>query len=75
MWAKGELSFTDDGTMVYCSARQDMAVVPGAPKGLYIATFNAEAGNWNTPVNMGLAVNAAPNTDSNPLRLGDDREP
>ena len=27
IWAEGELSFADDGTMVYCSARQDMAVV------------------------------------------------
>ena len=25
MWAEGELSFAADGTMVYCSARQDMA--------------------------------------------------
>ena len=42
MWAEGELSFAADGTMVYCSARQDMAVAPGDPKDLYIATFNAE---------------------------------
>ena len=32
MWAEGELSFAADGTMVYCSARQDMAVAPGDPK-------------------------------------------
>ena len=31
MWAEGELSFAADGTMVYCSARQDMAVAPGDP--------------------------------------------
>lgn len=75
MWAEGELSFADDGTMVYCSAREDMAVAPGDPKDLYIATFNEETGSWNTPVNMGLPVNAAPATDVDPLRLGDDREP
>lgn len=75
MWAEGELSFADDGTMVYCSAREDMAVAPGDPKDLYIATFNAETGGWNTPVNMGLPINAAPATDVDPLRLGDDREP
>ncbi|PCH62785.1 MAG: hypothetical protein COC19_02360 [SAR86 cluster bacterium] len=75
LWAEGELSFADDGTMVYCSAREDMAVAPGDPKDLYIATFNAETGSWNTPVNMGLPVNAAPATGTDPLRLGDDREP
>ena len=75
MWAEGELSFAADGTMVYCSARQDMAVAPGDPKDLYIATFNADTGSWNTPVNMGIPVNAAPATDVDPLRLGDDREP
>ena len=63
MWAEGELSFADDGTMVYCSARQDMAVAPGDPKDLYIATFNSDTGTWNTPVNMGIPVNAAPATD------------
>ena len=45
MWAEGELSFADDGTMVYCSARQDMAVAPGDPKDLYIATFNEQTGS------------------------------
>lgn len=75
MWAEGELSFADDGTMVYCSAREDMAVAPGDPKDLYIATFNAETGSWNTPVNMGIPINAAPATNVDPLRAGDDREP
>lgn len=75
MWAEGELSFADDGTMVYCSAREDLAVAPGDPKDLYIATFNQETGSWNTPMNMGLSVNAAPAADVDPLRLGDDREP
>jgi hypothetical protein len=75
MWAEGELSFADDGTMVYCSAREDMAVAPGDPKDLYIATFNEETGGWNTPVNMGLPINATPATNVDPLRLGDDREP
>lgn len=75
MWAEGELSFAADGTMVYCSAREDMAVAPGDPKDLYIATFNADTGSWNTPVNMGIPVNAAPATDVDPLRRGDDREP
>lgn len=75
MWAEGELSFADDGTMVYCSAREDLAVAPGDPKDLYIATFNQDTGSWNTPVNMGIPVNAAPATDIDPLRLGDDREP
>ena len=75
MWAEGELSFADDGTMVYCSARQDMAVAEGDPKDLYIATFNPESGSWNTPVNMGIPVNQPPHTDINPLRKGDDREP
>ena len=54
MWAEGELSFADDGTMVYCSARQDMAVADGDPKDLYIANFNPESGTWDTPVNMGI---------------------
>ena len=75
MWAEGELSFAEDGTMVYCSARQDMAVADCDPKDLYIATFNAETGSWNEPVNMGIPVNAAPATDVDPLRKGDDREP
>lgn len=75
MWAEGELSFADDGTMVYCSAREDMAVAPGDPKDLYIATFDAETGSWNTPVNMGIPINAAPATNVDPLRAGDDREP
>jgi hypothetical protein len=75
MWAEGELSFAADGTMVYCSARQDMAVAPGDPKDLYIATFNEGTGGWNTPVNMGIPINAAPATSVDPLRLGDDREP
>ncbi|MBM88688.1 MAG: hypothetical protein CMQ41_09955 [Gammaproteobacteria bacterium] len=75
MWAEGELSFADDGTMVYCSSRQDMAVAEGDPKDLYIASFNEETGSWNTPVNMGIPVNAAPATDFHPLRAGDDREP
>ena len=75
MWAEGELSFADDGTMVYCSARQDMAVAQGDPKDLYISTFSPETGSWNTPVNMGIPVNQPPHTDINPLRKGDDREP
>lgn len=75
MWAEGELSFADDGTMVFCSAREDMAVAPGDPKDLYLATFDAETGSWNTPVNMGIPVNAPPATDDDPLRRGDDREP
>ena len=32
MWAEGELSFAADGTMVYCSARQDMGDLPGPPR-------------------------------------------
>ncbi len=75
LWAEGELSFADDGTMVYCSAREDFAIAPGDPKDLYIATFNLDTGSWNTPVNMGVPVNAAPAMDVDPLRLGDDREP
>ncbi|MFT7368626.1 MAG: peptidoglycan-associated lipoprotein [Oceanospirillaceae bacterium] len=75
MWAQGELSFSGDGTMVYCSARQDMAVASGDPKDLYIATFNSDTGSWNTPINMGIPINAAPATSADPLRLGDDREP
>ncbi len=75
MWAEGELSFAADGTMVYCSAREDMAVAAGDPKDLYIATFNGETGRWNTAVNMGIPVNAPPATEVDPLRAGDDREP
>ena len=75
MWAEGELSFAADGTMVYCSAREDMAVAPGDPKDLYIATFNGETGTWNEPQNMGIPINAAPATGVDPLRRGDDREP
>jgi len=75
MWSEGELAFADDGTMVFTSSRQDLAVAPGDPKDLYIATFNQETGQWNTPVNMGIPVNAPPATDVDALRLGDDREP
>ena len=75
MWDEGELSFADDGTMVYCSARKDLAVAPGDPKDLYIATFDQDTGSWSTPGNMGMPVNAAPATNVDPLRLGDDREP
>lgn len=75
LWAEGELSFAADGTMVYCSAREDLGAAPGDPKDLYIATFDADTGRWNTPVNMGQPVNSAPATDVDPLRLGDDREP
>ena len=75
MWAEGELSFADDGTMVYCSAREDLAVAPGDPRDLYVATFNPATGSWDTPVNMGIPVNCAPATEVDPLRLGDDREP
>jgi hypothetical protein len=38
LWDEGELSFADDGTMVFCSAREDLAVAPGDPKDLYITT-------------------------------------
>lgn len=75
MWAEGELSFADDGTMVFCSAREDLGAAPGDPKDLYLATFNPDTGSWNTPVNMGPVVNAPPATDKDPLRRGDDREP
>lgn len=75
MWDEGELSFADDGTMVFCSSRQDLAVAPGDLKDIYIATFNKETGTWNKPVNMGLPVNSAPATNIDPLRKGDDREP
>jgi hypothetical protein len=75
MWAEGELSFAADGTMVYCSAREDLGAAPGDPKDLYIATFNPQTGSWNTPVNMGPRVNAPPATEADPLRRGDDREP
>ena len=75
LWDEGELTFADDGTMVFCSAREDMAVAPGDPKDLYIATFNSKTGTWNAPVNMGMPVNAPPATDVDPLRKGDDREP
>ena len=75
MWDEGELTFADDGTMVYCSAREDLDAAAGDPKDLYIATFNQETGSWNEPVNMGEPVNAPPATDVDPLRRGDDREP
>ena len=75
MWDEGELTFADDGTMVYCSARADLDAAVGDPKDLYIATFNQETGSWNEPVNMGEPVNAPPATDVDPLRKGDDREP
>jgi hypothetical protein len=74
-WAEGELSFADDGTMVLTSGREDLAVAPGDPRDLYIATFDKAHGTWTTPVNMGLPVNAKPATDVDPLRRGDDREP
>ena len=55
-WSEGELAFADDGTMVFTTDRQDLAVAPGDPKDLYIATFNEETGQWNTPVNMEIRV-------------------
>lgn len=75
MWSEGELAFADDGTMVFTTDRQDLAVAPGDPKDLYITTFDEETGQWYTPVNMGIPVNAAPATNVDPLRKGDDREP
>ena len=75
MWDEGELSFADDGTMVFCSSRQDLGAAPGDPKDIYITRFNKETGKWNMPVNMGMPVNSAPATDIDPLRKGDDREP
>lgn len=74
-WDEGELSFAADGTMVFTSSREDLAVAPGDAKDLYIATFNADTGTWNKPVNMGMPVNAPPATGVDPLRKGDDREP
>lgn len=74
-WDEGELSFADDGTMVFTSSREDLGAAPGDPKDLYIATFNSATGTWNTPVNMGPTVNAGPATGVDPLRRGDDREP
>lgn len=75
MWEEGEISFAADGTMVYCSERQDMAVAEGDPKDLYIAYFNEETGTWDDPINMGIPINQPPRTEVDPLRLGDDREP
>ena len=49
-WAEGELSFADDGTMVLTSSREDLAIAPGDPKDLYIATFNGDTGKWNVPL-------------------------
>ncbi len=74
-WAEGELSFADDGTMVFTSGREDLASAPGDARDLYIATFNSEIGTWNAPVNMGSPVNAGPAANVDPLRKGDDREP
>ena len=73
LWAEGELTFAADGTMVYCSAREDLGAAPGDPKDLYIATFDADTGRWNTPANMGQPVNAAPATDVDALRQQVDR--
>jgi len=75
MWSEGELSFADDGTMVFTTSREDLAIAPGDPKDIYITTFNKETGKWNKPANMGTPVNAAPATNVDPLRKGDDREP
>ena len=75
VWDEGELSFADDGTLVFCSNRPDLAITPGDPKDLYIATFNKETGKWNKPVNMGIPLNSTPATSIDPLRKGDDREP
>jgi hypothetical protein len=74
-WDEGELSFADDGTMVFTSSRQDLGAAAGDPKDLYIATYDKAKGTWNPPVNMGPLVNAPPATDVDPLRKGDDREP
>ena len=69
MWAEGELSFAADGTMVYCSARQDMAVAPGDPKDLYIATFDSETGSWNQPVNICLLYTSPSPRDLSTSRM------
>ena len=74
-WAEGELSFADDGTMVFTSGREHLAVAPGDARDLYVATFNSETGTWNAPENMGRPINAGPATNVDPLRKGDDREP
>jgi hypothetical protein len=70
MWAEGELSFAADGTMVYCSARQDMAVADGDPKDLYIANFNSETGTWDTPVNMGMPCQSTTSHGCRPAANG-----
>jgi hypothetical protein len=49
MWSEGELAFAEDGTMVFTSNRQDLAVAPGDPKDLYIATFNQETREHGNP--------------------------
>ena len=73
MWSEGELSFADDGTMVFTTSREDLAVAPGDPKDIYITTFNKEAGKWNKPRNLndvfvthkinGVWSTPEPNTD------------
>jgi len=72
--SEGEQAEADDGTLVYCSSRQDLAVAPGDPKDLYLGYFDKETGTWAIE-NMGIPVNAPPATDVHPLRKGDDREP
>jgi hypothetical protein len=74
-WAEGELSFADDGTLVFCSGRTDLGAAAGDPRDLYIATFNIVTRTWNMPINMGTPVNAPPATNIDLLRKGDDREP
>lgn len=74
-YSEGELSFANDGTVVFCTNRQDLALVPGDPKDLYLAKFDKKTGMFSMPVNMGIPVNAAPATNIDPLRKGDDREP
>jgi len=69
-----EMAFAEDGTMVFCSANPDKAVVVGDELDIYITHYDAETRTFTDAVNMGLGVNSAPDA-TNPLRNGLDIEP
>ena len=69
-----EMAFADDGTFVWCSAKAETAVAAGDELDIYIAKYDEATKSFSEPVNMGLAVNSAPDPDE-PLRNGMDIEP
>ena len=73
-WAEAEMTFADDGTIVFTSNRPDKALAPGDVFDLYIAHPTRD-GSYTEPMNMGPLINSVPDTTGATPRDGDDREP